>query len=66
MSVVSRNGVEPAKVIRIRFQGETTDINGVELYEQDCDVIYYDLNGRRVDNPTKGLYIVNGKKVLVK
>jgi hypothetical protein len=26
----------------------------------------YDLQGRRVSNPTKGLYIVNGKKVIVK
>lgn len=26
----------------------------------------YDLSGRRVENPTKGIYIVNGKKVLVK
>ena len=28
--------------------------------------VYYDLQGRRVDNPTKGLYIVNGRKVFVK
>lgn len=28
--------------------------------------IYYDITGRRVLNPTKGIYIVNGKKVLVK
>ena len=35
-------------------------INNVE------DNIYYDLSGRRVDNPTRGIYIVNGKKVLVK
>ncbi|WP_051220218.1 DUF4465 domain-containing protein [Prevotella sp. AGR2160] len=27
---------------------------------------YYDLQGRRVNNPTKGLYIHNGKKVIVK
>ncbi len=27
---------------------------------------YYDLSGRRVVQPTKGLYIVNGKKVVVK
>ena len=27
---------------------------------------YYDLQGRRVAQPAKGLYIVNGKKVLVK
>ncbi|MBR5893429.1 MAG: leucine-rich repeat domain-containing protein [Bacteroidaceae bacterium] len=30
------------------------------------DNIYYDLSGRRVENPTQGIYIVNGKKVLVK
>ena len=27
---------------------------------------YYNLAGQRVNNPTKGLYIVNGKKVIVK
>lgn len=27
---------------------------------------YYDLSGRRVQNPTKGFYIVKGKKVFVK
>ena len=26
----------------------------------------YDLQGRRVENPTKGLYIVNGRKVIIK
>ena len=26
----------------------------------------YDLQGRKVDNPTKGIYIINGKKVVVK
>ena len=30
------------------------------------DAVYYDLSGRRVENPTQGIYIVNGKKVLVK
>lgn len=28
--------------------------------------IYYDLNGRRVDNPSKGIYIQNGRKVYIK
>ena len=27
---------------------------------------FYDLQGRRVDNPTKGIYIVNGKKIVIK
>ena len=26
---------------------------------------YYSLNGQRVDNPTKGIYIKNGKKVVL-
>ena len=30
------------------------------------DGVYYNLNGVRVDNPTKGVYVVNGKKVVVK
>ncbi|MBR5892108.1 MAG: leucine-rich repeat domain-containing protein [Bacteroidaceae bacterium] len=30
------------------------------------DAVYYDLSGRRVENPTRGIYILNGKKILVK
>ena len=37
-----------------------------KMEEVRGDGLYYDLNGRRVKNPTKGLYIVNGKKVLLK
>ena len=38
--------------------GEGLKVNGSE--------VYYDLQGRRVLYPTKGLYIVNGKKVILK
>ena len=48
------------------FDGNgTTGINSVErgaLSVEGC----YTLDGRRVEQPTKGLYIMNGKKVLVK
>lgn len=30
------------------------------------DAVVYDLQGRRVQNPTRGLYIVNGNKVVIK
>ena len=54
------------KSISIRFdEGETTGIE--ELKEQSVkseDV--YDLQGRKVENPTCGIYIINGKKILVK
>lgn len=36
-----------------------------ELSDDDKAVIY-DLNGRRVEQPSKGIYIKNGKKVVVK
>ena len=45
---------------------DTTRINTVEGVVNDPVDVYYNLNGQRVSNPTKGLYIVNGKKVVVK
>lgn len=44
----------------------TTDIRAINNGQLIMDNVYYDLSGRRVANPTKGLYIVNGKKVIVK
>lgn len=52
--------------IRIRLKDEyTTDIDEVTTNTNESPVIY-DLSGRRVDNPGKGVYIVNGKKVIFK
>lgn len=44
---------------------ETTDLTTV-CGQQVTDNAYYDLSGRRVVQPTRGLYIVNGKKVVIK
>ena len=49
-----------------RFEnGETTGINGVSEQNPEVNTIY-DLQGRKVNSPTKGLYIINGKKVYIK
>jgi hypothetical protein len=45
---------------------ETTDVNEVRVKMEDERGEYYDLQGRRVAQPTKGLYIMNGKKVFIK
>lgn len=45
--------------------GGTTSIRKIEDILNQNDV-YYNLNGQRVLNPTKGIYILNGKKVIVK
>ena len=34
--------------------------------DKDADAVIYDLTGRRVEKARKGIYIINGKKVLVK
>ena len=46
--------------------GETTSISEIEKMRNVENETFYDLQGRRVAQPTKGLYIVNGKKVVIK
>ncbi|MBR4128489.1 MAG: hypothetical protein IKT92_03335 [Bacteroidaceae bacterium] len=52
--------------IRFRFaDGTTTDIDAATL--ETAPTTYYDLSGRRVLNPTRGVYVTaSGKKVFVK
>ena len=45
---------------------DTTGIDEVSSKTEEVRSDYFDLQGRRVAQPTKGLYIVNGKKVIVK
>jgi hypothetical protein len=42
----------------------TTGIDAIRTEAENGNV--YDLNGRQVKNPRKGLYIINGRKVIVK
>lgn len=58
-------GETPASMIAISFEGDVT--TGVKTFcsdERAADSVAYDLQGRRVARPTKGLYIVNGKKIV--
>jgi hypothetical protein len=47
-----------------------TETDGIETIEQAQPVIndgvIYNLQGVRVDKATKGVYIINGKKVVIK
>ncbi len=45
--------------------GDVTGIEAVET-QKTFDGAFYNLNGQRVAQPAKGLYIVNGKKVVIK
>lgn len=50
------------------FEDQATGVGASLMNSEKCKVnsAIFDLQGRRVVNPTKGLYIVNGKKVIVK
>ena len=47
-----------------RQEAETTGIQNVPTNGEQQDDVVYDLQGRRVTNPTHGIYIINGKKVI--
>lgn len=49
----------------IGFDDETTGIESVKQ-QAKADNHYFNIAGQRVAQPTKGLYIVNGKKVIIK
>jgi hypothetical protein len=54
-----------ARVV-LDFDDDPTAITEIkdEVKEVQQDNVYYNLNGQRVEKPTKGIYIKNGKKVL--
>ncbi len=48
------------------FENEETGISTMHNAQRVMHNEVYNLNGQRVQNPAKGLYIVNGRKVVVK
>ena len=63
---LSTSGFAPAKELIFNFEDATT--NGISTVEQTAEPrtdIIYDLQGRRVKNPVNGIYIVNGRKVVI-
>jgi len=48
------------------FDSESTRISDSKMAKTTKGSLYYDLQGRQVAQPTKGLYIVNGNKVIIK
>ncbi|MCD8265729.1 MAG: hypothetical protein LUC33_01105 [Prevotellaceae bacterium] len=61
----SETAAAPA-VIFLFPDGKTTAITGVEADVTEGSEAIYDLSGRKVSQTRKGIYIVNGKKVVIK
>ena len=70
MTITNRDG-SPVKVsesamsrINIRVQGEDTETGITETENGKVKTESFDISGRRVERMQKGIYIVNGKKVV--
>lgn len=61
-------GQEPLLYFAISFnKGENTGIQNTVAGQNEKDNIFFDLSGRRVQAPVKGIYVTgNGKKIYVK
>lgn len=56
--------VSEAKTLKVVFDGTNGISDVMSKVGPQADNVYYNLNGQRVAHPTKGLYILNGKKVI--
>ena len=63
-SMAIRFGNNQATAV-IKLISMTTGISTARK-TQSADDTFYNLQGARVDNPTKGIYIQNGKKIVIK
>ena len=59
-------GTRSIEVIYDDEEDYTTGIRSAAITSDQEPGVYYNLQGQRVDTPKKGLYIKNGKKVVVK
>ncbi|WP_143096845.1 hypothetical protein [Prevotella sp. tf2-5] len=57
-------GASLGRFLDIVVDDETTAVKNIKVGSEDN--VYYDLSGRRVLYPKKGMYIMNGKKVIIK
>jgi len=67
LKVLTSSFPSGARTLRFVFDdNETTGIKNVDAQKTSSKDIYFNLNGQRVAKPTKGMYISNGKKYIVK
>ncbi len=66
LKVSKSNFGSGARELSVSFDDDVTGVNEVRSQKTAENSEFFDLQGRKVAQPTKGLYIVNGKKVVIK
>lgn len=65
--LLTDSDIRPASGARVVLNFDDGDPTAVvSVGESKQDNVYYNLNGMRVTNPSKGVYVVDGKKVILK
>lgn len=61
-------GADKVQMLSIRqgTDGDETAVENSLVLPKTEEMVYYDLTGRRVYNPGRGIYIVNGKKMILR
>lgn len=60
-------GDEESNISNLSTAIVTESLSGIDnIYTDDEELVIYDLMGRRLDQPVKGINIINGKKVIIK
>ena len=63
ITATASNGMTATCMLSVTFVADDTAIESIKA---DTETVIYDIHGRRVTEMTKGVYIVNGKKVIKK
>lgn len=63
---LSANTDAEVRLLRIIYDDETTGIRSIKEEKMGVEGAIYTLSGQRVSRPQKGIYIINGKKVVLK
>ena len=61
-----QEGEEPPVTIYFSDDEYITGIENIDYNNTRFDGAVYNISGQRVNKPTKGLYIINGKKIFIK
>lgn len=63
---IGTNKAVGARELMIDFEDDVTGVKQIKTVGLDGTEQYYDLSGRRLSQPKKGINIVNGRKVIIK
>lgn len=63
---IGTNKAVGARELMIDFEDDVTGVKQIKTVGLDGAEQYYDLSGRRLSQPKKGINIVNGRKVIIK